>query len=99
MPRKAWGAPVLGFLLLLATCLEGSMADAGDRFLTTLATAVATAAGFYHPPYFVRLPDTATTFGSDAPTTSSTLIALTSFAPETFHILALDQIRTGQEQA
>jgi hypothetical protein len=92
MPRKAWGAPVLGFLLLVATCLEGSRADAGDRFLTTLATAVSTAADFYNPPYFVRRPDTATTFGSDAPTTNRTMITLAAFFPETFHILALDQI-------
>jgi hypothetical protein len=99
MPRKAWGAPVVGFLLLLATCLEGSAADAGDRFLTTLATAVPTAADFYNPPFFARPTDTATTHGSDAPITCSTIITLAAFSRETFRILALDQTRTGQEQA
>ena len=97
MLRMAWRTPVLGFLLLLATCLEGSTAGTGDRFLTTLATAVPTAADFYNPSFFVRLPDTAPTFGSDAPTTNSTLITLATFVPETFRIPALDQIRTGQE--
>jgi hypothetical protein len=96
MPRTAWRTPLLGFLLFLATSLEGSTADTGDRFLTTLATAVSTAADFYNPPFFVRLPDTATTFGSDTPT-NITLITLATFVPETFRISALDQIRTGQE--
>lgn len=45
MPPKAWHKPVLGFLLLLATCLEGSAADAGEGFCfpKVLATTVTTA--------------------------------------------------------
>jgi hypothetical protein len=98
MPRKAWGAPVVGFLLLLATCLEGSAAEVGDRvlFLTPLVTTIPTRVIFDNPPYFVRPPDAANTHGSGAPTTCSTLITLATFRGRTFRILALDQIRTGR---
>ena len=70
MPRKAQRTPIPGFLLLLATCSEGSAADAGDRFFfaARLATTIPTAADFYNPLCFVRLPDTATTNGIDVPT-------------------------------
>src|ERR1700724_2863801 len=58
----AWRTIIPGFLLLLATCSEGWAAYVGDRYFpSTLATTVPTAADFYNPPYFVKLPDTATT--------------------------------------
>ena len=62
MVRTAWRTAISGFLLLLATCSEGSAAYVGDRYFpSTLATTVPTPADFYNPPYFVKLPDTATT--------------------------------------
>src|SRR6202023_2661882 len=62
MVRTAWRTVIPGFLLLLATCSEGWAAYVGDRYFpSTLATTVPTAADFYNPPYFVKLPDTATT--------------------------------------
>src|ERR1700738_4870222 len=101
MARIAWGTAV-GFLLLLATCSEGSAAYVGDRFFpSTLATTVPTPADFYKPPYFVLLPGTATTPTTreiDIPTTYSRLVTkdLAVFFTETFRILATDQIRTGR---
>src|SRR3984893_11466978 len=92
MARIAWGTAV-GFLLLLATCSEGSAAYVGDRFFpSTLATTVPTPADFYKPPYFVLLPGTATTPTTreiDIPTTYSRLVTrdLAVFFTETFRIL------------
>src|SRR5260370_17027096 len=78
MLRTAWRTAVPGFLLLLATCSEVSAAYVGDRYFpSTLATTVPTPADFYNPPYFVKLPDTATTPSTreiDIPTTSSRLV-------------------------
>ena len=99
MLRTAWRTAVPGFLLLLATCSEVSAAYVGDRFFpSTLATTVPTAADFYNPPYFVKLPDTTTTREFDIPTTYSRLVTrdLAVFFTETFRILATDQIRTGR---
>src|ERR1700730_12854735 len=102
MARIAWRTAIPGFLLLLATCSEGSAAYVGDRFFpSTLATTVPTAADFYKPPYFVLLPGTATTPTTreiDIPTTYSRLVTrdLAVFFTETFRILATDQIRTGR---
>jgi hypothetical protein len=93
MPCTAWRTGIPGFLLLLATCSEGSTAYVGDRFFpSTLATTVPTAADFYNPPYFVKLPDTATTPSTreiDIPTTYSRLVTkdLGVFFTETFRIL------------
>src|ERR1700730_13359271 len=92
MARIAWGTAV-GFLLLLATCSEGSAAYVGDRFFpSTLATTVPTPADFYKPPYFVLLPSTATTPSIreiDIPTTYSRLITKdwSVFFTETFRII------------
>ena len=45
MARIAWRTAISGFLLLLATCSEGSAAYVGDRFFSSsLAIAVPTAA-------------------------------------------------------
>src|SRR6202521_5974021 len=78
MACTAWRTAISGFLLLLATCSEGSAAYVGDRYFpSTLATTVPTAADFYNPPYFVKLPDTSTTPSTrefDIPTTYSRLI-------------------------
>src|ERR1700681_4642646 len=78
MARIAWRTAVPGFLLLLATCSEGSAAYGGDRFFpSTLATTAPTPADFYKPPYFVLLPGTATTPTTreiDIPTTYSSLV-------------------------
>jgi hypothetical protein len=57
-----------------------------------LATTVPTAADFYNPPYFVKLPDTATTPTTreiDIPTTYSRLVTrdLGVFFTETFRII------------
>jgi hypothetical protein len=54
-----------------------------------LATTVPTPADFYNPPYFVKLPDTATTREIDIPTTYSRLVTrdLGVFFTETFRIL------------
>src|SRR5258708_10551132 len=68
-------AAVPGFLLLLATCSEASAAYVGDRFFpSTLATTVPTPADFSNPPYFAKLPDTATTHDTDRPSTYSRLV-------------------------
>src|ERR1700686_5404662 len=88
----AWRTIIPGFLLLLATCSEGWAAYVGDRYFpSTLATTVPTAADFYNPPYFMRLPDTATTPTTheiDIPTTYSRLVTrdLAVFFTETFRI-------------
>src|SRR6202790_1053232 len=93
MVRTAWRTAIPGFLLLLATCSEGSAAYVGDRFFpSTLATTVPTPADFYKPPYFVLLPGTATTPTTreiDIPTTYSRLVTrdLAAFFTETFRIL------------
>src|SRR6202521_845522 len=91
MACTAWRtAAVPGFLLLLATCSEASAAYVGDRFFpSTLATTVPTPADFYNPPYFVKLPDTATTHEIDIPTTYSRLVTKdwSVFVTETFRIL------------
>jgi len=43
MVRTAWRTAIPGFLLLLATCSEGSAAYVGDRYFpSTLATTVPT---------------------------------------------------------
>src|SRR5258708_38780718 len=93
MACTAWRTTIPGFLLLLATCSEGSTAYGGDRFFpSTLATTVPTAADFYNPPYFVKLPDIATTSSTreiDLPATYSRLVTkdLGVFFTETFRIL------------
>jgi hypothetical protein len=93
MVRTAWRTALSGFLLLLATCSEVSAAYVGDRYFpSTLATTVPTAADFYNPPYFVKLPDTATapsTREIDIPTTYSRLVTkdLAVFFTETFRII------------
>src|SRR6266478_7307076 len=93
MACTAWRTTIPGFLLLLATCSEGSAAYVGDRFFpSTLATTVPTAADFYNPPYFVKLPDTATTPSTrefDIPTTYSRLITKdwSVFFTETFRVI------------
>ena len=90
MVRTAWRTAIPGFLLLLATCSEGSAAYVGDRFFpSTLATTVPTPADFYNPPYFVKLPDTATTREFDIPTTYSRLVTKdwSVFFTETFRII------------
>ena len=90
MVRTAWRTMIPGFLLLLATCSEGSAAYVGDRYFpSTLATTVPTPADFYNPPYFVKLPDTATTREFDIPTTYSRLITKdwSVFFTETFRII------------
>ena len=87
MACTAWRTGIPGFLLLLATCSEGSAAYVGDRFFpSTLATTVPTPADFYKPPYFVELPVTATTREIDVPTTYSRLITKdwSVFFTETF---------------
>src|ERR1700681_541195 len=87
MVRTAWRTAIPGFLFLIATCSEGSAAYVGDRFFpSTLATTVPTPADFYKPPYFVELPDTATTREIDVPTTYSRLITKdwSVFFTETF---------------
>jgi hypothetical protein len=102
MACTAWRTAIPGFLLLLATCSEVPAAYVGDRFFpSTLATTVPTAADFYNAPYFVKLPDTATTPSTrefDIPTTYSGLVTrdLAVFFTETFRILATDHIRTGR---
>src|ERR1700730_13424480 len=90
MLRTAWRTAVPGFLLLLVTCSEASAAYVGDRFFpSTLATTVPTPADFYNPPYFVKLPDTATTHEIDIPSTYSRLVTKdwAVFFTETFRIL------------
>src|SRR3977135_4386382 len=93
MSRTAWRTALAGFLLLIATCSEGSAAYVGDRYFPSpLATVVPTAADFFNPPNFVKLPDTATTPTTreiDIPTTYSRLITKdwSVFFTETFRIL------------
>src|SRR3981081_3134349 len=93
MSRTAWRTALAGFLLLIATCSEGSAAYVGDRYFpSTLATVVPTAADFFNPPNFVKLPDTATTPSTreiDIPTTYSRLVTKdwSVFFTETFRIL------------
>ena len=100
MPRTAWRTPISGFLLLLATCSEGVATDAPDRcsLAAILAATIPAAAGCHNAPYFTRLHDIVTAHGGDAPTTDNTIITSATF-PQTFRILAPDQIRTGQEWA
>src|SRR6195256_1203996 len=91
MACTAWRTTAVpGFLLLLATGPEVSAGYVGDRFFpSTLATTVPTPADFYNPPYFVKLPDTATTHEIDIPTTYSRLVTKdwSVFFTETFRIL------------
>src|SRR5260370_33761101 len=93
MSSAAWRTAIPGFLTLLATCSEGPAAYVGDRYFpSTLATTVPTAADFYNPPYFVRLPDPATTPTTHEiaiPTTYRTLVTrdLRGSFPETFRTL------------
>src|SRR6202163_3544100 len=94
MACTAWRTTAVpGFLLLLATGSEVSAAYVGDRFFpSTLATTVPTPADFYNPPYFVKLPDTATTPSTrefDIPTTYSRLITKdwSVFFTETFRVI------------
>src|SRR6202166_2153413 len=94
MACTAWRtAAVPGFLLLLATFSEASAAYVGDRYFpSTLSTTVPTAADFYTPPYFVKLPDTATTPSTrefDIPTTYSRLVTKdwAVFFTETFRVI------------
>jgi hypothetical protein len=93
MVRTAWRRVIPGFLLLVATCSEGWAAYVGDRYFpSTLATTVPTAADFYNPPYFVKLPDTSTTPSTrefDIPTTYSRLVTenWAWFFTETFRII------------
>jgi hypothetical protein len=91
MACTAWRTTTVpGFLLLLATGSEVSAGYVGDRFFpSTLATTVPTPADFYNPPYFVKLPDTATTHEIDIPTTYSRLVTKdwSVFFTETFRIL------------
>jgi hypothetical protein len=88
----AWRT-IPGFLLLLATCSEGSAAYVGDRYFpSTLATTVPTPADFYNPPYFVKLPNTSTTptiREFDIPTTYSRLLTKdwSVFFTETFRVI------------
>jgi hypothetical protein len=90
---NAWRTAIPGFLFLLATCSAVSAGYVGDRFFpSTLATTVPTAGDFYNPPYFVKLPDTATTPTTreiDIPTTYSRLVTkdLGVFFTETFRIV------------
>src|SRR4030088_2107509 len=90
MARTSWGTAIAGFLFLVVTCSQASAAYVGDRFFaSTLATTVPTAADFYNPPYFVKLPDTATTREVDIPTTYSRLVTkdLGVFFTETFRVI------------
>src|SRR3981189_3641342 len=94
MACTAWRTTAVpGFLLLLATGSEVSAGYVGDRFFpSTLATTVPTPADFYNPPYFVKLPDTATTPTTrefDIPTSYSRLVTkdLGVFFTETFRII------------
>src|SRR3977135_4187074 len=91
MGRSAWRTTAVPcLLLLLATGSEVSAGYVGDRFFpSTLATTVPTPADFYNPPYFVKLPDTATTHEIDIPTTYSRVVPKdwSVFFTETFRIL------------
>src|SRR3979490_2819841 len=91
MACTAWRTTAVpGFLLLLATGSEVSAGYVGDRFFpSALATTVPTPADFYNPPYFVKLPDTATTREFDIPTTYSRLVTKdwSVFFTETFRII------------
>src|SRR5260370_12380209 len=90
MLRTAWRTEGAGFLLLLGTCSEVSVACVGGRCSTSpLETPVPTRADFYNPPYFVKLPDTAITHEIDIPSTYSRLVTKDwgVFFTETFRIL------------
>lgn len=90
MARTSCGPAITGFLCLIATCSPGSAAYVGDRFFpSTLSTVVPTPADFYKPPYFVKLPDTATTREIDIPTTYSRLVTkdLAVTFTETFRVI------------
>src|SRR5258707_3786661 len=93
MVRTAWRTAIPGFLLLLATCSEGSAAWVGDRYFpSTLATTVPTPADFFNPPSLILLPEAATTPPTreiDIPTTYSKLITKdwAVIFTETFRIL------------
>jgi hypothetical protein len=90
MGCTAWRTAIPGFLFLLATCSEGSATYVGDRFFpSTLATTGPTPADFFKPPYFVKLPDTATTHEIDIPATYSRLITKDwgVFFTETYRII------------
>ena len=78
MARTCWHTTIAGFLFLVATCSGASAAYVGDRFFpSTLAPVVPTPADFSKPPYFVKLPDTATTSEIDIPNTYSRLVTRT----------------------
>src|SRR4030081_1359387 len=98
MACTAWRTTAVpGFLLLLAIGSEVSAGYVGDRFFPpTLATPVPSPADFYNPPYFVKLPDTATTHETDIPTTYSRLVTKdwSVFFTETFRIL--DNANSGR---
>jgi hypothetical protein len=86
MARTARRTAITGILLPLATCSEASAAYVGDRFFfpSTLATTVPTPADFYNPPYFVRLPDTATMHESTFPPPIADLLSCRSSSPRRF---------------
>jgi hypothetical protein len=91
MVCTVWRAVLPSFLLLLATCSEGSAAYVGDRFFpSTLAATIPTPADFYNPPYVVKLPDTATTPSTREFDIPSRLVT------KTFRIRAIDHVRTGR---
>src|SRR4030081_1530964 len=91
MACTAWRTTAVpGFLLLLATGSEVSAGYVGDRFFPApFATTFPPPVDFYNPPYFVKLPDTATTHEIDIPTTYSRLVTKdwSVFFTETFRIL------------
>ena len=90
MNRTSWRTAAAGFLVLVATCSEASAAYVGDRFFpSTLATVVPTPADFFKPPYFIKLPDTASTREVDIPTTYSRLVTkdLALIFSETFRVI------------
>jgi hypothetical protein len=101
MGKTAWRAVVFCPLFAILACSETSAAYVGDYYFpSTLATTVPTAADFYNPPYFVRLPNTAATSEVDIPTTYSKLITpdWAVIATETYRILQqANQTRTGFE--
>jgi hypothetical protein len=90
MARTSWRTAAAGFLFLVATCSGASAAYVGDRFFpSTLATVVPTPADFFKPPYFVKLPGTASTREIDIPTTYSRLVTkdLAVTFSETFRVI------------
>jgi hypothetical protein len=75
MARTITRAAIPGLIFALAACPEASAAWVGDRYFpSTLATTVPTAADFFNPPSYVRLPATTSTRETDVPTTYSKLI-------------------------